>query len=89
MMSSTNVVLIVIAVLFIAVAYYIFTSKSAKNDEAASTSSATKQMQLNAYERLILLVDRIALHNLISRLNQPGASSREMQHLLTQSIKEE
>lgn len=89
MMSSTNIVLIVIAVLFIAVAYYIFTSKSAKNDDATSVSSATKQMQLNAYERLILLVDRIALHNLISRLNQPGASSREMQHLLTQSIKDE
>ena len=87
--SSSTVVLIIIAILFIAVAYYIFTSKSEKNDDAASISGATTQMQLNAYERLVLLVDRIALHNLISRLNQPDASARGMQQLLTQSIKDE
>ena len=46
-------------------------------------------MQLAAYERLILLVDRISLPNLISRLNQPGATAKEMQHLLVQSIKQE
>lgn len=86
--SSTNVLLI-IAIIVVAVAIYIFTSKAARNDENSTVSAATAQMQLNAYERLILLVDRIALHNLISRLNQPNASAREMQHLLTQSIKDE
>ncbi len=89
MSSSSNIVLVVIAILFIAVAYYIFTSKPAKTDTPATVSDATSQMQLSAYERLILLVDRIALHNLISRLNQPGANAREMQSLLTQNIREE
>ena len=46
-------------------------------------------MQLQAYERLILLAERISLPNLINRLNQPGISVREMQSLLTQSIRQE
>ena len=86
---SSNTVIIIIAVAFIAFLYYIFTLKQEKTDNTPAPSGPTSQMQLSAYERLILLVDRIALHNLISRLNQPGASSREMQQLLTQSIKDE
>jgi len=49
----------------------------------------TKQLQIQAYERLILLTDRIALPNLISRTNQPGTSAKDMQLLLTQIIKQE
>jgi hypothetical protein len=49
----------------------------------------SQNMQLQAYERLTLLVDRIALPNLISRLNVPGASVRDMQMLITATIKEE
>lgn len=89
MSFSSNIVLGIIGVVFLAIAYYIFSNKANKPESSAPVSEATSQLQLGAYERLILLVDRIALHNLISRLNQPGASSREMQHLLTQSIKEE
>jgi hypothetical protein len=51
--------------------------------------AGTRQLQLQAYERLILLADRIALPNLVSRLNQQGLSAREMQAVLTQSIKQE
>jgi hypothetical protein len=47
------------------------------------------QLQLQAYERLILLTERIALPNLISRTNQPGLSVPEMQMMLVQSIKQE
>ena len=88
MTFSSSSVLICIVVVVFAFIYYIYTSKSAKAD-AGNVSESTSQMQLSAYERLILLVDRIALHNLISRLNQPGASAREMQQLLAQNIKEE
>jgi hypothetical protein len=55
----------------------------------AAPSVNTKQMQLQAYERLILLTDRIALPNLISRVNQQGMSAKEMQMLLTQATKQE
>ena len=46
-------------------------------------------MQLQAYERLVLLTERIALPNLISRLNQPGISAYEMKLILTENIKQE
>ncbi len=87
---ASNTVIILIAIGFVVLAYYIFSLKSGKTDTSpAVATGTTAQMQLTAYERLILLVDRIALHNLIIRLNQPGATSREMQLLLTQSIRDE
>jgi len=46
-------------------------------------------LRLQAYERLVLLTERIALPNLISRLNQPGISSLEMKIILTENIKHE
>ncbi len=51
--------------------------------------NSTRQLQLQAYERLILLTERIALPNIINRLNQPGAGVRDMQSLLTQQMKQE
>jgi hypothetical protein len=48
-----------------------------------------RQLQLQAYERLILLTDRIALPNIIQRMNQPDISAREMQGLLIHSIRQE
>jgi hypothetical protein len=47
------------------------------------------QLQMQAYERLILLTERIALPNLISRVNQPGISLKDMQMMLTHTIKQE
>lgn len=60
-------------------------AKKPKREEGGNTF----QLQLQAYERLILLADRIALPNVISRVNQPGLSVRDMQYLLTNSIKQE
>jgi hypothetical protein len=52
-------------------------------------SASTTPLKLQAYERLILLADRISLPNLISRLNQPGLNLREMQTILLQTIRQE
>jgi hypothetical protein len=57
------------------------TEKSANNQHS--------DLQLQAYERLTVLADRIALPNVISRSNIPGLSAREMQELLTKQIREE
>ena len=87
---SSNLVLGIIALFILAFAYYIFnTKKTEAENKPADVTGATRQLQLAAYERLILLVDRISLPNLISRLNEPGATAREMHLLLTQNIKEE
>ena|ERR1700730_299099 len=67
--------------------------KKAEKKEAEGSSSSSgipgRQLQLQAYERMILLTDRIAIPNLIHRVNQPGLNAREMQSLLTQSIRQE
>jgi hypothetical protein len=91
---------IIIALLLAGALAYLFwkqrqeIKKGEKKEQQAEAPSSTggiptRQLQLQAYERLILLTDRIALPNLISRANQPGLSGREMQSLLTQSIRQE
>jgi hypothetical protein len=54
-----------------------------------TTGFNSTQLQLQAYERLILLTERIALPNLIGRLKQDGMSARQMQALLTEAIRQE
>ncbi len=63
--------------------------KLAQQNAPADGGVASRHLQLQAYERLLLLTDRIALPNLIQRLNTQGLSAREMQSLLTQSIRQE
>lgn len=70
---------------------YIITNrvKVLNEDDVTRNNSANITIQLQAYERLLILVDRIALTNVITRVNQPGIPAREMQLLLTQSIRSE
>jgi hypothetical protein len=64
--------------------------KAAANSHPAEIGGIpSRQLQLQAYERLILLTDRIALPNVIQRVHQPGLSAREMQSLLNLSIRQE
>lgn len=49
----------------------------------------TIPLQLQAYERLVLLVERISLPNLVGRMNHPQLSARELQVLLLETIKQE
>jgi hypothetical protein len=49
----------------------------------------TLPLRLQAYERLILLTERISLPHLISRLNNPSLSADEMKALLIENIKQE
>ena len=94
-MSTNEMILAIsIAVLLAGSLAYLFwkqrkEAKLAENQKQQSPGINTKQLQLQAYERLILLTDRIALPNLINRLNQQGLSATEMQILLMQATKQE
>ena len=69
---------------------YCFVNRSANEQPtSAGVKFESIPMQLQAYERLVLLTERIALPNLISRLNQPGISAYEMKIILTENIKHE
>jgi hypothetical protein len=63
--------------------------KNAGKPPVPANGIDSTQIRLQAYERLILLTERIALPNLISRTSQPGLSGRDTQYLLTQTIKQE
>ena len=52
-------------------------------------NTQTTPLQLQAYERLILLCDRIALPNLVSRTYEPHMNAREMQYTLISTIRQE
>jgi hypothetical protein len=91
-LDLTNVIIIsVVTLLLGGGTLYILLSKNGneKTTDSTTADNGLAKMQLQAYERLILLTDRIALPNLISRVNQAGVSAKEMQMLLTQNIKEE
>jgi hypothetical protein len=97
MLSTAELVWgIVIAVLLSGTLAFIFWKQrkeagkmTNENQKSNPLDISTKQLQLQAYERLTLLTDRIAIPNLVNRSNQPGLSAKDMQMLLTQSIRQE
>lgn len=95
---ETSTILISIGVLIaLLIVYYYFYQKDKKSVDQeikvapapVVTPTGTQPLQLAAYERLVILADRIAIPNLVSRCSQPGLSKTEMQQLLTQTIKQE
>lgn len=85
-----TIVSIILSGLAIILALY---ALSRKPQQIIQSSAGEKfdsiPLQLQAYERLVLLTERVALPNLISRLNQPGISAYEMKIILTENIKQE
>lgn len=89
MLDTTIALTILIAAMIAAVlAYLIYLQRKARIEEKAKVQGG-QQLQLQAYERLTVLVDRIALPNLITRVNVSGVSASDMQAVLTRNIREE
>ncbi len=85
---TLSLILSAIALLVSFITFYLWNnSRQSKKPQEAPFS--TRPLQLQAYERLVVLTERIALPNLISRANQPGLSTKEMQLLLLESIRQE
>lgn len=54
-----------------------------------SSNPEMVRLQLQAYERLIILTERLGLQNLLSRFDVNSATSAQMQQLLIQTIRSE
>jgi len=94
MQTSTMIAIAVAIIAGLAILYIISYMKDKKDEkkltkEKPKEEGQTNQLKLQAYERLVILSDRIALPNLINRVNQPGLSKTDMQQLLTQTIRQE
>jgi hypothetical protein len=90
-MDIGTISLIIAIVAFLASFYAVFIVNEKKQQSPKSvTSSETRPLQLQAYERLVMLTERIALPSVVSRANQQFAGSmNEMRALLLESIKQE
>ena|SRR5215211_6420856 len=85
---EVNTVSLVVSIIALLVSVFVFFQLKDK-DTTLPDSFSTRPLQLQAYERLVLLCERIALPNLITRLSQPGLTVREMQVFLIETIKQE
>ncbi|MBN8668132.1 MAG: hypothetical protein J0M30_11565 [Chitinophagales bacterium] len=89
-----NVLSLMISIIALVVSAFTFVLWTKERNKPAKTppvaEESTRPLQLQAYERMVLLTERIALPNLVSRANQSGlGSAKEMQILLLESIKQE
>ena len=87
--ATTSLVLSIIAFVTSLSTFVILSRKQKQSAPETADGFNSRPLQLQAYERLVMLSERIALPNLISRANQPGLNAKEMQVLLLESIKQE
>lgn len=88
-MEESTIALIFSIIALLTALYAMFTRSKEIPVKTADDNFSTKPLKLQAYERLVLLCERISLPSLISRTSIPGISAREMQMLLVESIKQE
>jgi hypothetical protein len=88
-----NMISLLISIAALLVAFYSFYLVNENNKKKAKEGStegfSARPLQLQAYERLVVLAERIAIPSIVSRANQPGLDARQMQKLLLDSIKQE
>ena len=86
--SSIFVVTFVAVCISGVVAWLIYLQRKSVLEEGKKVEGS-KMMQLQAYERLALLVQRMSIPSIISRVSNPEYSARDMQLAIIQNINEE
>ena len=91
MSTFETVVIIVLGVMFMAIVWIITEFSGFKNliKKNPELNNETLKLRLQAYERLTLLSERIALQNLIIRIANAGLTAKQMQSALVEAIKME
>jgi hypothetical protein len=91
-MSTFETIIIILFLVLLLAFIWILTEVSAMKkelDERKSNEPDILKLRLQAYERVTLLTERIALQNLLSRNTNSGLTCRQMQMTLIDSIKQE
>ena len=91
-MSTFEIVILILLLVLLLAFVWVLTELTALKKESVErkgNDSETLKLRLQAYERLTLLTERISLQNLLSRINNAGLSSRQMQVSLIDSIRQE
>ena len=87
--STLSIIISVLALLIALFALFGSKEKQITVETPSTSDPGTQPLKLQAYERLVILCERISLPNLISRVNRPDISAREMQYMLIENIKQE
>ena len=89
--TMISLIVAVVAMLVAFYTFYLVNEQRKKSKNTTTESFTSRPLQLQAYERLVMLAERIAIPNLISRANQQhqGLNAKQMQLLLIESIKQE
>jgi hypothetical protein len=91
-MSTFETIVIILFFVLLLAFIWILTEFSAMKkglEEHKNSDPETLRLRLQAYERITLLTERIALQNLLSRNTNPGLTFRQMQMTLIDAIKQE
>jgi hypothetical protein len=88
-MDSNSLLLVLGGAAAVGALFYFVNRGSKPEPEQKPAAAGSNALQLQAYERLTLLVDRIAIPNLVSRTSHDGLSARDMQFVLTKTIRDE
>jgi hypothetical protein len=91
MSTFETIAIVLLGVEILALVWLIteFSGMKTSIKERTGINNETIKLRLQAYERLTLLVERIALNNLLSRIPNAGLSAKQMQHALIDAIKTE
>jgi len=91
MSTFETITVILLGLLILAMVWLIteFTEMKTSIKERKGINNETIKLRIQAYERLALLTERIALQNLISRIPNAGLSAKQMQEGLVEAIKTE
>jgi hypothetical protein len=85
--TTISLVISIFALAFSGITFFVL--KGQKPSSGSTENFSTRPLQLQAYERLVVLVERIGIPSLVSRNNHPDLSSKEMQFILLENIKQE
>jgi len=90
-MNMITLIIALLAILISFFTFYLVNDLHKKYQKPSGDNFSSRPLQLQAYERLVMLSERISIPNLISRANQQqaGLDKRQMQILLLESVKQE
>ena len=89
-MNENLLPIIISSAAFVIAMITFFMVRNRKETPPPSDTFSSKPLQLQAYERITVLAERIAIPSLVSRASQQSnLSAREMQLLLLESVKQE
>jgi hypothetical protein len=89
LLSTLPAIIVGVAVVFVINAFF-KEARLRRNEELkAESRKVTLNLQLQAYERITLFIERIAIQQLVMRLSLPGMAGLQLQWEILKTINEE